>query len=120
MQNNLLYIHLNQDRLAKVCFALRFPNILKFSYNSLKKPCIIGMRCVRDGSENPLCFFFKNIKIAAYSPTQSCEEERRRNLQGARPKNTYSINQIHKKSATLDFCQKERIYQTTNLKQTTN
>ena len=71
------------------------------------------MLCVRDGSENPLCFFFKNIKIAANSPTRSF-------YVGSRPKDTYSINQIHKKSATLDFCQKKRIYQTTNLKKTTN
>lgn len=27
-------------------------------------------------------FFLKNIKIAANSPTRSCEEERRNNLQG--------------------------------------
>jgi hypothetical protein len=51
------------------------------------------MRCVRDGSENPLCFFFKNIKIATNSPTRSCEEERLSNLQGhAHTLATLSIN----------------------------
>ena len=40
------------------------------------------MFCVRDGSGNPLCFFFKNTKIVANSPTQSGEEERRSQLQG--------------------------------------
>ena len=55
------------------------------------------MRCVRDGSENPLCFFFKNIKIAANSPTRSCEKERRSNLQGHAQKNSYP-----KKKRTLN------------------
>ncbi len=77
------------------------------------------MRCVRDGSENPLCFFFKNIKIAANSPTRSCEEERRSNLQGhAHTSATLSINKEFKKNKSAS--KKERIYQTKNLKKTTN
>ena len=72
------------------------------------------MRCVRDGSENPLCFFFKNIKIAANSPTRSCQKERRSNLQGhAHTSATLSINKEFKKTNPL---QEERIYQTKNLK----
>jgi hypothetical protein len=73
------------------------------------------MRCVRDGSENPLCFFFKNIKIAANSPTRSCQEERRSNLQGhAHTLATRSINKEFKKINPLQ--KMERIYQTKNLK----
>jgi hypothetical protein len=63
-------------------FRFAFPKYIKIFLQFSKKRRIITMRCVRDGSGNPLCFFFKNIKIAANSPTRSCQEERRSNLQG--------------------------------------
>jgi hypothetical protein len=55
-----------------------------------------------------LLFFFKNIKIAANSPTQSGEEERRSQLQG-HAQMPLGTAEIHKKSATLDLHHKERI-----------
>jgi hypothetical protein len=66
---------------------------------------------VRD--ENPLCFkpeFIsgsKKHKIAANSPTQSGEEERRSQLQVTQM--PIRTAEIHKKSATVDLHHKERI-----------
>lgn len=51
-------------------------NHLQIKYKQIfllfyKKSATENWARVKDGSENPLCFFFKNTKIAVYSLTRS-------------------------------------------------
>jgi hypothetical protein len=53
------------------------------------------MRCVRDGSENPLCFFFKKHKDCSEQPDPKLPGGTTKQFAGSRPKKKRTLNPLN-------------------------